>query len=185
MYEQRNVNYFVKGSKRISRKEFFNGRKRYYKRKLKYGFDGPSHLIPKGTVLYLGTAESTEKFPHHFIYGGMGNFENPLNIIYTSTHEMSAEGYARCLGGSKGWVKKYVVKKDFYLADITAEQEHYEANEFEKEGFCKGINRGYYLKWAGSQNVEEIVICQPEGVLEFVGAKRCVGGGLFSEYYKL
>jgi len=197
--QQQSVNYFSKDSKRISRQDFLTGRQAHYIQKLqskqqqqqskrqsksqsKQQSKPKRKRIRKGTLLYLGTGETTEIFPKHFIYGGMLDKEGQtLNIIYTSTSELNGEGYARCVGQNRGWVKKFVAKKDFFLVDETEEQLFYQANEIKDEGFCEKGTTGYYVLWSGT--VDEIVICHPERVLDFVGAKRCLGHGKFSKYY--
>ena len=51
-----------------------------------------------------------------------------------------------------------------------------------KENFCHQNKNGYYLKWSENPLIEEIVICNPEEYLEYIGSKRCLGINCFSEY---
>lgn len=167
-------------------KIYANGKRKRISKKsaIKNMKGGNLITIPKDKILFLGTKEYTNSCPNKFIYKGQEsnntNTNNVLKgIIYTTNDESTAEGYATCYGTVSGWVKKYIVNTEFNLPDISEEQLHYNANDVKKT-YCE--NNGYYLKWQNEPLIEEIVICNPEKYLTYLGSKKCEGSGVFSNY---
>lgn len=142
-------------------------------------------ILPAGKILYLGTKEHTEQCPLTIEYEGQeslykGKDDDIMkHILYTTNDENTAERYATCFSCRSGWVKKYVIKKNLILPNISDDLLHYDADEVKKE-FCD--QNGYYLKWSNNPLVEEIVICKPTEYLKYIGAKQCLGHGKFSDY---
>lgn len=137
--------------------------------------DFPSITVPAGTILYSGSTDKTSRCPLVYKYRGQNGRIGPL--MYLTSDETAAEGYALCQRGTTGWVKRYKVAADLELADVSADQLHYEWDEV-LDSFCKGGN-GYYLNWG---NAVEYAICQPSKFLKLVEAKRCIGNGKFTAY---
>lgn len=141
--------------------------------------DEDVRIVTAGTVLFLGTNESREDVLSEFEYGGMLERKiDRINVIYLTSSERIAEGYARCFG-TRGWVKKYIVLRDFMLSDVTGDMLHYEADEVQDQWCSRGLN-GYYIEW--KKGDDEIALCSPQNLLKFIGAKFCKGHGIFSGY---
>jgi hypothetical protein len=136
-------------------------------------------ILYPGTVLYLGHNTLTSSCPAQFLYSGQNANNNKSFrhfVGYYTTNEATAEGYARCFQGSRGWVNKYIVREPIGLVDVTDEFTHYEPDEVEQL-FCPG---GYYIQWA--PGIDEISLCDPWNYLEYVGSKPCLSVGYFGQY---
>ena len=134
--------------------------------------------ISAGTILYNGISTPTNKCPSKYKYKNKNNYDNKY-ILYTSDDFEVAKGYAlSCLSNEKGWIRHYVVKNNITLADISKDKLHYEVNEV-INNFCDCD--GYYLDWGG-KNGKEIVLCDPEKNLKFVGLYKCTGMGEYKKY---
>ena len=135
-------------------------------------------LVPEGTILYNGITLSTKNCPPKYAYKPEDKGKFKYTILYTADSKNTAYGYASlCLNKNEGWIRKYRVKKDVELPDISKDFVHYDANEVEKD-FCDSY--GYYLDWGG-ENGKEIVFCNPEKYLELIEISKCEGGGEFSK----
>lgn len=126
-------------------------------------------IIKKGTVLFNGVSLNHDKCPPKYKYQESNNYST--YVLYTATDINSAKGYASsCVSEKLGYIRVYIVKKDIELSDISDNQLHYNVNNV-KNIYCK--NGGYYLNWGNK--AEEIVLCDPEKKLEYIGAYKCQG----------
>lgn len=141
----------------------------------------PTISIPAGTILYSGGRTSNlNECPHFFKYIGQGNIESDGMILYLTTNERIAEGYAINDKKNAGVVKKYRTKEETPLYDITSDYLHYDYDELGE--FCDIAHAGYYLNWGGENNIE-IAMCSAPKYIDYVESKRRVGNkGEFSEY---
>jgi hypothetical protein len=135
----------------------------------------PSITVPAGTVMYSGSSEKTNRCPLSYKYKGQTG--NHGSLLYLSSDETAAEGYALCNGRKSGWVKKYKVIADLELLDISEDQTQYEWDEV-MNLICNHKN-GYYLDWGGTI---EYTVCKPSKFLKLMETKRCIGHQKFSAY---
>jgi hypothetical protein len=141
----------------------------------------PRKIVEKGDILYMGHNGDTSTCPKAFLYTGQSMSEKDvagIYVAYLSSYEDVAEGYARCVASGRGWVNKYIAKKQFSVLDISDEFLHYDAEEVEKEFCLQG--GGYYIKW--SESSDEFALCNPWNFLEYVGSRPCIRHGKFGEY---
>ena len=140
----------------------------------------PSIVIPAGTILYSGgRTPNVNGCPDFYKYIGQGNVESDGMILYLTTNETIAEGYAINDTKNKGVVKKYKTKIDTPLFDITADYLHYDFDELSE--FCDITHAGYYLNWGGENNIE-IAMCSAPKHVDYLESKRRVGKNQFTEY---
>lgn len=136
-------------------------------------------ILPKGTVLYSGSKDSTDMLPDPFMYVGQyGKSSKEFPILYASTDENVAYGYANgCVSTKFGWIKKYVSIRDIPLYDATNDQEFFEAEEVKKD-FCplRPTIYGYYVAWGFDDTKAELAVCDPQEILRCVAMKPCSTG---------
>ena len=133
--------------------------------------------IPAGTLLYSGGSEKTSQCPHSHEYKGQS--QHVGKILYLTSDEAAAEGYAMCFTGKSGWVKKYQTREDLELVNITDGFTHYDWEDV-IECFCRQGGNGYYLDWGGGRI--EYALCNASAFLTYIAAKKCLSQGKFSEY---
>ena len=140
----------------------------------------PTFTLPAGTILYSGGRSTTSApCPDFYKYIGQGNIESDGMILYLTTNESIAEGYAINDSKNRGVVKKYRTTMDTPLYNITADYLHYDFDELGE--FCDITHAGYYLNWGGENNIE-IAMCSAPKYIEYIESKHRLDGGRFSEY---
>jgi hypothetical protein len=129
--------------------------------------DFPTIVLEEGTVLYSGGGyiSCLEKF----IYIGQNKIKSDGNILYLTTSEKAANGYAKP-HNKNSVIKKYIVNKNIILTDITVEKTFYEYDELQP--FCVDGSVGYYLDWKDDRTDIEIALCNATEHLTYVGCKR-------------
>ena len=137
--------------------------------------DFPSITVPAGTIMYSGSSEKTNRCPLAYKYKGQTG--NHGTLLYLSSDETAAEGYALCNGRKSGWVKKYKAVVDLELINVSEDQLHYEWDEV-IDLICNKGKNGYYLDWGGTI---EYAVCKPSKFLKLIESKRCIGHNKFSQ----
>lgn len=144
--------------------------------------------LPVGTRLFRGvpgTAGSLDAPPPPFFgAGGMRQRKRAAGSAlvehYTTALPVAAAYVTACLPGRReptGWVLEYAVRVPPVVADVSADQLHYETEEVEAEFGQHGL-AGYWLRWAGPRPDVEVALIDPADYLEPVAAFPCVGGAI-------
>lgn len=137
-------------------------------------------IIPENTILYSGGQDTCNVCPHSYIYKGQSGVVSSGKIIYLTNNLSSAEGYAK-INLKNSYVKKFKVKKNIELYDITKDKTHMEWDELENN-ICNNkelnIHNGYYIDWTIDENINkpkiyEIALCNAPEYLEYLESKKC------------
>jgi hypothetical protein len=121
--------------------------------------------INAGTILFSGGGYENCIYP--FKYMGQSHIWSDGKIIYLTNDENTAARYA--LAHKNKIIKKFSLKKDLILKNITDGYMHYEYDELAQ--FCHPPSNGYYLDWSGDKSIIEIALCNAGNHLNYEGCK--------------
>lgn len=144
-------------------------------------FDTTQYILKKGTILYSGNSGGRNAHTLSDIFNYIGQRgEIKISgefVLYASSNFDTAKGYALSCLSNSGFIHSFKVIQDVVLW----EQSVFEDAEEVAKCVCSNTVRGIVVRY--SKHHDEYALCGADGYLEYIGTRKCSGGGEMTEEY--